>query len=86
MPRIANFYGIDIYMYYLDHNPPHFHVLYSGQRATVDIQTGSLITGKLPRRAAGLVNEWHGKHQTDLLERWEQARCRKTLTPISPLS
>jgi hypothetical protein len=25
MPRISEFFGIAIYMYYRDHAPPHFH-------------------------------------------------------------
>ena len=28
MPEISKFYGIIIYMYIDDHNPPHFHVWY----------------------------------------------------------
>ena len=30
MPRISEFYGILIYMYYQDHAPPYFHALYRG--------------------------------------------------------
>ncbi|MDO5421702.1 MAG: DUF4160 domain-containing protein [Bacteroides sp.] len=26
MPEISKFYGIIIYMYVNEHNPPHFHV------------------------------------------------------------
>ena len=29
MPSICTFYGIVIYMYYNDHNPPHFHAEYA---------------------------------------------------------
>jgi hypothetical protein len=28
MPRICSFYGIIIWIYYNDHNPPHFHATY----------------------------------------------------------
>lgn len=28
MPEISRFYGIIIYMYLQDHNPPHFHARY----------------------------------------------------------
>jgi Domain of unknown function (DUF4160) len=28
MPRISSFYGIIIWMYWNDHNPPHFHATY----------------------------------------------------------
>ena len=28
MPRISDFNGITIFMYYSDHDPPHFHAAY----------------------------------------------------------
>ena len=28
MPKISEFYGIAIYMFYSDHAPPHFHAYY----------------------------------------------------------
>ncbi|WP_353616310.1 DUF4160 domain-containing protein [Bacillus sp. es.034] len=27
MPKISEFGGISIYLYYNDHDPPHFHVI-----------------------------------------------------------
>jgi hypothetical protein len=30
MPEISRFFGIIVQMYYSDHEPPHFHVRYSG--------------------------------------------------------
>lgn len=35
MPEIALFYGIRVTMYYDDHNPPHFHAEYNGNKAIV---------------------------------------------------
>jgi len=32
MPEISRFYGIVVYMFYYDHQPPHFHVMYQGLR------------------------------------------------------
>ena len=40
MPRISQFYGILIYMYYRDHAPPHFHAIYGDDEALVDIGSG----------------------------------------------
>jgi hypothetical protein len=31
VPRISEFYGIVIEMYFRDHPPPHFHARYSGE-------------------------------------------------------
>ena len=38
MPEISKFYGIIIYMYIDDHNPPHFHVWYDDYQAEVTIK------------------------------------------------
>ncbi|MHC4473302.1 MAG: DUF4160 domain-containing protein, partial [Planctomycetota bacterium] len=29
MPRISEFFGIAVYMYFDDHSPPHFHARYA---------------------------------------------------------
>ena len=39
MPEISLFYGIRITMFYSDHNPPHFHAEYAGNKALIDIQS-----------------------------------------------
>ena len=57
MPEIAHFYGIVIQMYFGDHPPPHFHAIYGGHKAVIDIETLVLIEGELPPRARGLVIE-----------------------------
>ncbi len=35
VPRISEFFGITIAMYYNDHAPPHFHAKYGEHEATV---------------------------------------------------
>jgi uncharacterized protein DUF4160 len=37
MPAISIFFGIVIKMFYNEHEPPHFHAEYQGQRATFDL-------------------------------------------------
>ena len=56
MPTLSIFYGIVIRMYFADHSPPHFHALYSGYQAQIDIKTLRVIKGSLPRQAKG----WKG--------------------------
>jgi hypothetical protein len=46
VPRISEFYGIVIEMYYADHSPPHFHARYGGEAAKVEIATGEVIAGR----------------------------------------
>tara|TARA_R110000868_G_scaffold75843_2_gene218517 strand:- start:63 stop:272 length:210 start_codon:yes stop_codon:yes gene_type:complete len=69
MPEISRFYGIIIKMYFNEHNPPHFHVEYQDYEAIVNIETGEL-TGKMSRRALGLVYEWLDQNKEALLENW----------------
>jgi hypothetical protein len=37
MPRISEFFGIAIYMYYKEHVPPHFHAIYAQYDAAIGV-------------------------------------------------
>ena len=84
MPEISRFYGIIIYMYMSEHNPPHFHVWYENYKAIITIKDG-IITGSLPRRALNLVYEWLDIHKDDLLENWNRLANFETPQKIEPL-
>lgn len=85
MPRICEFYGIVIYMYFKDHSPPHFHAIYGRYEAEIDIRSCELSEGALPPRASRLVLEWARSYQVELLGNWERARARVPLAQIPPL-
>lgn len=85
MPEICRFFGMIIAMYYNDHAPPHFHVHYGGQKATIDIQALSVLDGTLPPRALGLIIEWASLHQAELMSNWQRAQKLEPLVKISPL-
>ena len=85
MPRISEFYGILVYMYYRDHHPPHFHAMYAQFEAEIEIQSADVLAGRLPRRALSLVVEWCRLYQPELLENWDRARKGEPLQPIPPL-
>jgi len=85
MPELSRFYGIIIRMYFGDHNPPHFHVLYGGEMAEIDIRTLEIIAGKIPKRAYHLVLEWATEHREELLENWELTRNMEPPFTIEPL-
>ena len=50
MPEISRFYGIVIYMFYNDHNPPHFHMEYGEYKAVVYF-SAEIVKGDMPKRA-----------------------------------
>jgi uncharacterized protein DUF4160 len=85
MPEISRFFGIVIQLYYNDHDPPHFHVRYSGQRALIAIEDRSVLRGYLSPRALNLVQEWAALHRAELMEDWNLARAEAELKPIPPL-
>ncbi len=85
MPEISRFFGIIILMYYDEHNPPHFHARYGGDKAAIEITSLRVLEGRLPSRALGLVVEWASQHQEELMTNWEAARNDRPPKKIPPL-
>jgi Domain of unknown function (DUF4160) len=84
MPEISRFHGIVIGMFYREHGTAHFHAVYGGERASIDIGTCA-IRGHLPNAVERLVLEWTRLHRAELLVNWERARQGEPLVPIAPL-
>jgi len=85
MPEISRFFGIIARMYYDEHNPPHFHAEYQGNKAVFDLY-GNTIKGDLSSRTATrLVREWIDIHLSELEEDWILARTGKEIKKIAPL-
>jgi hypothetical protein len=85
MPEISRFLGIVIYMYFNDHNPPHFHVKYNEYRAVISIEKLALHEGNLPPRVLGLVMEWAELHQKELMNNWHMIETTGNYASIPPL-
>ena len=85
MPELSRFYGIIVRLFFNDHAPPHFHAYYGSEEALFAIETLSLIAGRLPPRATGLVVEWASLHQTEIMHAWERARRLQSPGKIEPL-
>ncbi len=72
-------------MYYDEHNPPHFHAEYSGNKAVFDFK-GNVAKGDLSSKTATkLVRELIDLHVNELEEDWNLARESKALKKIEPL-
>ena len=85
MPIISQFFGIIIRMYYDEHNPPHMHVEYQGNKALFDF-SGNIIRGNLnSKTATKLIREWIDLHQVELEKDWELSKCSQPIKPILPL-
>jgi len=85
VPKISEFFGIAIYMYYDDHAPPHFHARYAGRDAVFDIETNGVLFGDAGVRVRRLVSEWAELHRAELRDRWAAARQNQPLGWIQPL-
>ena len=84
VPRISEFYGIIVAMYYREHGVPHFHATYAGETVVIAIQTGDVIAGNVPARVAvgpGVVS----LHRDELRLNWARARENAPLVRIDPL-
>ncbi len=85
MPKVSEFFGITIYMFYDDHPGPHFHATYNGREVKVRIADLSVMAGGLSARAMGLVIEWAAQQRAALGENWTRASQRLPLEKIPGL-
>ena len=85
MPEISLFFGIRVTMYYDDHNPPHFHADYNGQKILIDIVKGRVLRGDFPSRQLKFVLAWTEIHRDELMQDWELAKDNQSLIRIAPL-
>ena len=72
-------------MYYNDHDPPHFHVVYNEFKAVIAINDLTVLFGDLPPKAIGLVMEWARLHKSELLTDWALCQQKQPLKSIRPL-
>jgi hypothetical protein len=85
MPEISRFFGIIIRMFFDEHDPPHLHAEYHGDKAVFDFN-GNVVKGTLnSKTATRLVREWIDLRLDELREDWELAKAGKEVKKIAPL-
>jgi len=88
MPLISSFYGVLVYLYWLDtrqHHLPHIHVMYAGDEAVFAIETGDILDGQIPRKQTRLVQAWIELRRDSLMKDWALAVKGESVFPIEPL-
>jgi len=88
MPVVSLFYGIIVYMYFVDnrrHRAPHVHVEYQGQEAVIGIPGGEVLEGDIPANKLRLVEAWIEIHRDDLMADWALAIRGEPIFRIDPL-
>ena len=70
-----------VYMFFNDHNPPHFKVKYAEFEANIVIENGVILNGDLPVSKLKLASAWAEIHKKELLGMWHSKDFHK----IEPL-
>ncbi len=85
MPRISRFHGVDVYMYYNDHAPPHFHAIHGDDEVLIEFPPPKVYRGGIPRNLQKKVLQWAALHDRELEDNWRRASVGQPLLPIPPL-
>ena len=88
MPSISAFYGIIIYMYFMDnkqHKLPHVHAKYQEYEVIVEIPGGNVLDGNIPASKMKLLQAWIEIHKDELMANWELAVSGEHPYKIEPL-
>ena len=88
MPAISMFYGLIVYMYFMDnkqHKLPHIHVKYQDDEVIVSIPDGQVLEGGIPPSKMKLLQAWIELHKDELVADWELAVAGEKPYKIQPL-
>ena len=88
MPTISMFYGILVSMFFEDndrHHLPHIHARYSGEKASVSIDDGTVLAGGIPARQLKMLQAWIEIHKEELLADWKLCQNGEKPYSIEPL-
>ena len=88
VPLISSFYGVLIYMYFLDtkqHHLPHIHAMYQGFEAVFGIDSGDRLDGDFPPKQTRLVQAWIELRREELQADWSLAAKGHPVERVEPL-
>lgn len=88
MPALSSFYGIIVYMYFMDnkqHHEPHIHAFYQGEEVIVGVPDGNVLDGEFPSSKMKLLQAWIELHKEELMVDWQLAVTGQLPRKIEPL-
>ena len=88
MAVISMFYGIIVSMYFFDnqrHKKPHIHVRYQENEVVLEIPSGHILEGSIPKNKMKLVEAWMEIHRDDIMADWKLASSGESIFKIDPL-
>ena len=88
MPAISMFYGVIVYMYFMDnkqHKMPHINAKYQDNEVVVAIPNGEILEGSIPNSKMKLLQAWIELHKDELIANWQLAVSGQLPYKIEPL-
>ncbi len=73
MPLIAIVAGVKIYMYFKNHDPPHFHGRHDDEEEVFDL-SGNTVRGGIDRKKSRQVSKWASDNEDYLKNKWDEFR------------
>jgi len=74
MPTIALFSGINVYMYFNEHNPPHIHASYENYYCSISSDSKEILKGLFPKAQLRLVKEFIKEYKEELYYMWDSKK------------
>jgi hypothetical protein len=71
-PKVGEFEGIKVRIYFGDHGNPHVHAIYQGHEAKVYIETLAVEKCSIPAKQMKKLKAWIVDHQEVLLQTWNE--------------
>ncbi|MEZ5648093.1 MAG: DUF4160 domain-containing protein [Alphaproteobacteria bacterium] len=72
MPTIVRFGNIIMFMNYVDHNPPHVHLLGPDVSCLLAIRDGQLLEGFITNKALKIAQKYITENRSKLMELWDR--------------
>ena len=88
MPKLSEFEGIKISMYFDDsqkHHKPHVHAEFGEHEISIALD-GELLEGSMPRNKLKLIEAWLILHEDELYGAWNNAVRKLPIAKIAPLN
>lgn len=76
MGRLHAIGRVVLRVYANDHLPPHFHVIGPEDEALIEIETLSVLRGRLPHRERKAVLRWLVDHRHAIAAEWNRTNPR----------
>jgi hypothetical protein len=72
MPTIFIIDSIKIFVYFDDHNPPHFHAIYNDYEELIIIPSLETLRGSLPPARKRKVIDWAIENMNLIVGKWNE--------------